>query len=77
MKNNAFNRQEDLDWIRVIATLIVFLYHCSMFFNPFDWHVKNNDINTSYILTFSLLVGTWIMPIFFAISGITTYHALL
>lgn len=76
MKNNAINRHVDLDWIRVIITLIVFLYHCSMFFNPFAWHVKNNVINTSYILTFSLLVGTWIMPIFFAISGITTLHAL-
>jgi glucans biosynthesis protein C len=70
------NRQVDLDWIRVIATLIVFLYHISMFFNPFPWHVKNSTIDQSYILVFSLLVGTWIMPIFFAISGITTYHAL-
>jgi glucans biosynthesis protein C len=70
------DRQVDLDWIRVIATLIVFLYHISMFFNPFPWHVKNGAINDSYILVFSLLVGTWIMPIFFAISGITTYHAL-
>jgi glucans biosynthesis protein C len=70
------NRQVDLDWIRVIATLIVFLYHISMFFNPFPWHVKNSTIDQSYILVFSLLVGTWIMPLFFAISGITTYHAL-
>jgi glucans biosynthesis protein C len=76
MGKNPLNRQVDLDWIRVIATLIVFLYHISMFFNPFPWHVKNGAINDSYILIFSLLVGTWIMPIFFAISGITTYHAL-
>ncbi|WP_442599671.1 acyltransferase family protein [Neobacillus sp. D3-1R] len=76
MKDHTLNRQVDLDWIRVIATVMVFLYHCSMFFNPFDWHVKNNVINTSYILVFTLLVGTWIMPIFFAISGITTFHAL-
>jgi peptidoglycan/LPS O-acetylase OafA/YrhL len=69
-------RRVDLDWIRVIATLIVFFYHISMFFNPFPWHVKNSTINQSYILVFSLLVGTWIMPLFFAISGITTYHAL-
>lgn len=73
---DPLNRQVDLDWIRVIATLIVFFYHISMFFNPFPWHVKNSTINESYILVFSLLVGTWIMPIFFAISGITTYHAL-
>jgi glucans biosynthesis protein C len=76
MEKNPLNRQVDLDWIRVIATLIVFLFHISMFFNPFPWHVKNSIIDQSYILVFSLLVGTWIMPIFFAISGITTYHAL-
>jgi glucans biosynthesis protein C len=76
MKKSPLNRQVDLDWIRVIATFIVFLYHISMFFNPFPWHVKNSTIDQSYVLGFSLLVGTWIMPIFFAISGITTYHAL-
>lgn len=76
MKNMEMNRQMDLDWIRIIATLLVFLYHISMFFNPFPWHVKNNVINEGYILVFSLLLGTWIMPIFFAISGITTLHAL-
>ena len=77
MNNNIqFIRQYDLDWIKVLATLIVFLYHCSMFFNPFDWHIKNNVINRSYIDFFSLFVGNWIMPIFFMISGISTYYAL-
>jgi glucan biosynthesis protein C len=74
--NNQFIRQYDLDWIKVLATLIVFLYHCSMFFNPFDWHIKNNVINRTYIDFFSLFVGNWIMPIFFMISGISTYYAL-
>lgn len=70
------NRRADLDWIRILATYVVFLFHCTMFFNPFPWHVKNEIINSSYILVFSLLVGTWIMPIFFALSGISTYFAL-
>lgn len=74
--NNQFIRQYDLDWIKVLATLFVFLYHCSMFFNPYDWHIKNNVINRSYFDFFSLLVGNWIMPIFFVISGISTYYAL-
>ncbi len=69
-------RHYDLDWIKVLAMFIVFLYHCSMFFNSFEWHIKNNIINHSYIEFFSLLVGNWIMPIFFVISGIATFHAL-
>lgn len=74
--NNQFTRQYDLDWIKVLAMFAVFLYHCSMFFNPFDWHIKNNVINHSYIEFYSLLVGNWIMPLFFVISGIGTSYAL-
>ena len=69
-------RRYDLDWIKVIATLLVFLYHCSMFFNPFDWHVKNNELNSTMVLAFSLMVGTWIMPVFFVISGISSHYSL-
>ncbi|NKE04768.1 acyltransferase family protein [Mesobacillus selenatarsenatis] len=69
-------RYVDLDWIKVLATLLVFLYHCSMFFNSFDWHIKNNSIDQTYIEFFSLLLGNWIMPIFFVMSGMATYYAL-
>lgn len=74
--DNRFLRQYDLDWIKVFATILVFLYHSSMFFNSFDWHIKNNVINRSYVEFFSLLVGNWIMPLFFVISGISTNYAL-
>jgi glucans biosynthesis protein C len=70
------SRQYDLDWIRILATLAVFLYHCAMFFNPFPWHVKNNQLDSEGILVFSLFVGSWLMPIFFAVSGISVYYAL-
>ncbi|MBN8193488.1 acyltransferase family protein [Bacillus sp. NTK074B] len=74
--NKENNRRDDLEWIKVIATLCVYLYHCSMFFNPFDWHVKNNQLDSPVILAFSLLIGSWIMPIFFIISGISSYYSL-
>ncbi|MGD7023681.1 acyltransferase family protein [Rossellomorea vietnamensis] len=76
MEKLQVTRRYDLDWLKVTATLLVFLYHCSMFFNPFDWHVKNNEVDSSVILAFSLLIGTWIMPIFFVISGISSYFSL-
>lgn len=74
--NNVSIRHFYLDWIKVLAMMIVFLYHCSMFFNSFDWHIKNNIINHTYVEFFSLLVGNWIMPIFFVLSGMSTYYAL-
>ncbi|WP_235714558.1 acyltransferase family protein [Neobacillus dielmonensis] len=76
MENKTIQRQYDLDWIRVLATLAVFLYHCSMFFNPWPWHVKNNQLNYSGILVFSLFTSSWIMPIFFAVSGISVVYTL-
>ncbi|WP_409304283.1 acyltransferase family protein [Peribacillus sp. SCS-155] len=75
-ENNVSKRYVDLDYIRVIVTVLVVLYHCTMFVNPFPWHIKNNELDSSYILGFGLMVGTWFMPIFFAISGISTFHAL-
>jgi fucose 4-O-acetylase-like acetyltransferase len=69
-------RQYDLDWIRVIATLAVFIYHCLMFFNPWAWHVKNSETDPTYITALSLFMSTWLMPIFFAVSGINSYYAL-
>jgi glucans biosynthesis protein C len=69
-------RQYDLDWIRVLATIAVFIYHCFMFFNPWAWHVKNNEIDPSYITAISLFISTWLMPVFFAVSGINSYYAL-
>lgn len=69
-------RQYDLDWIRVLATLAVFIYHCFMFFNPWAWHVKNNETDPTYITTISLFMSAWLMPIFFAVSGINSYYAL-
>ncbi|MBS4172194.1 acyltransferase family protein [Bacillus sp. FJAT-49736] len=76
MNKTSLKRQYDLDWIRVLATIGVFFYHCSMFFNPFPWHVKNNVLDSNSILVFSLFVGAWMMPIFFAVSGIGVAYAL-
>jgi glucans biosynthesis protein C len=69
-------RQYDLDWIRVLATIAVFIYHCFMFFNPWAWHVKNNETDPTFITAISLFMSGWLMPIFFAVSGINSYYAL-
>ncbi|WP_078556754.1 acyltransferase family protein [Alkalihalobacterium alkalicellulosilyticum] len=76
MQNSVIQRQFHLDWLRVWLTLAVFLYHCLMFVNPFPWHVKNNLLDSSFALFISLFMGVWLMPAFFAISGISVYYAL-
>jgi len=68
-------RQYYLDWIRVITILVVFLFHCARFFDYDDWHIKNSVLSpTANTTTFFL--AEWIMPIFFFISGASTWYAL-
>jgi len=74
-KVSGRNRRYDIDWLRILAMLMVFIYHCGRFFNDEDWHVKNPQ--TSYSVTVSLaIVGQWMMPLFFVLSGASSYYAL-
>lgn len=34
-------RRYELDWLRVLAILAVFVFHSSRFFDTDGWHVKN------------------------------------
>ncbi|MBK5114650.1 MAG: acyltransferase family protein [Candidatus Heimdallarchaeota archaeon] len=68
-------RRYDLDWLRIIAIVLVFFYHCSRFFNIEPWHLKNAEL--SNYLTGGLSFGTaFVLPLFFIISGMCTFYAL-
>ena len=68
-------RQYYLDWIRIINILIVFLFHAGRFFDNDDWHVKNAVTSPAADFILFLLKG-WMMPIFFFVSGASTWFAL-
>jgi peptidoglycan/LPS O-acetylase OafA/YrhL len=34
-------RRYDVDWLRVLGMMTVFLFHCSRFFDTWGWHVKS------------------------------------
>jgi peptidoglycan/LPS O-acetylase OafA/YrhL len=34
----------DLDWLRLIAIIILLFFHTGMWFNHWGWHVKNNEL---------------------------------
>ena len=56
-------RRYDLDWLRVIAMLIVFLFHCSRFFGTESWHLKVPGPEQSELLVIlrDVFVGSWFM----------------
>lgn len=68
-------RRYDNDWLTVGAMLVIFLFHCARFFNFEDWHVKNNQLDQGMTL-FVAIVAQWIMPLFFMLSGASSYYSL-
>jgi glucan biosynthesis protein C len=68
-------RRYELDWLRVMAILAVFIYHGSLIFAPDAYQIKNPTIYP-YLDDIGALVGLWGMPLIFIISGASVFHAL-
>ena len=69
------NSRYELDWLRVLAILVVFLYHSTRFFNLGDWHVKNFDTYL-WVEFWNIFATRWMMPLFFIISGASLFYAI-
>lgn len=75
MSGDTSKRRYELDWLRVLAILVVFLYHSTRFFNLGDWHVKN--VNTYvWVEMWNVFATRWMMPLFFIISGASLFYAI-
>ncbi len=69
-------RMSWLDWVRIFAMGVIFLFHSSRPFVIFpSWHVMNPTSDLGFTL-FDTFVSGWIMPLFFAVSGIAAYFSL-
>jgi glucan biosynthesis protein C len=71
-------RKYYIDWLRVIAMLTVFVFHCSRFFCTEGWHLKVPAAEQSEVLTIvrELFIGTWFLELFFLVSGFAAWYAL-
>jgi glucan biosynthesis protein C len=75
MITDTSNRRYELDWLRILAILIVFLYHSTRFFNLGDWHIKN--VNTFvWVEIWHVFATRWLMPLFFIISGASLFYVI-
>jgi glucans biosynthesis protein C len=78
MASTAFTsdtRRYDLDWLRVLAFILLILYHTGMFFVSWEYHVKNDVISEPMEMPM-LFLNQWRMPLLFLISGSAVYFAL-
>lgn len=64
-----------LDWLRVLATLGVFLFHASNVFNTTNFEIKNAEGSIA-ILIIQGLFFPWGMPLFFLVAGAGSWFAL-
>jgi glucan biosynthesis protein C len=68
-------RRYDVDWMRVLGMIAVFLFHSARFFDTQGWHVKSPR-TTPLVSWIVIFMVQWMMPLFFILSGIGAYHAL-
>jgi len=72
---NTSTRYYDIDWLRVLGTIGVFLFHVARFFNDEDWHVKNLELSFGATV-FVNIFNQFIMPLFFVLSAFAIYYAI-
>ena len=61
-------RLSELDWLRVILILAVFIHHVLMPFNGDDWHIMNNE-SSKLLDDIMVYFEQFRLPMLFFISG--------
>jgi len=64
-----------LDWLRVLAVVMVFVFHALKPFNIGDWVIMNSETSMAATVFFAFL-SPWGMPFFFLLAGAGSWFAL-
>ena len=64
-------RRCDLDWLRIIAFILLIFYHTGMFYVTWDWHVKSAYAGHA-LEPLMVLLNPWRLDLLFLISGVAT-----
>ena len=69
-------RRYDIDWLRVLATYLLLLFHAGMVFNPAPfYHVRNTEVSFFFLILCGF-IGLWHMPLFFLLAGWSAFASL-
>jgi glucans biosynthesis protein C len=60
-----------LDWLRIVALMVLILYHVGMYYVRWDFHVKSPFAGPG-LEPWMLLSGPWRMDLLFMVSGAAT-----
>ena len=64
----SITRRSDLDWIRVTAFGLLILFHVSLVYAPWDWHV-HSKYSFAWLEEATLATGPWRLTLLFLVSG--------
>ena len=67
--NSSSSRLYFLDWVRIIAFLVLILYHVGMYYVSEDWHVKSPHAGDA-IEPLMMLSSPWRLSLLFLVSGV-------
>lgn len=69
-------RRSEIDALRVLATLLLIIFHTGMVFTSFDYfHIQNADTNL-FVSELNAFINQWHMPLFFLLAGMSAWFAL-
>jgi uncharacterized protein (DUF2147 family) len=72
---NATHRY-DIDWLRILATLLLFVFHAGMIFSPAPFfHIRNDELSFGWLIVCGF-IGLWHMPLFFLLAGWSLHRSL-
>jgi peptidoglycan/LPS O-acetylase OafA/YrhL len=75
MDTKTVQRRFDLDWLRMLAILTIFIYHTTRFFNS-EWWLVKNPTSSPVMDILETTLTNWIMSLIFAISGASLFYAI-
>ena len=76
MNTTTVTRRYDIDWLRIIAVLLLFPYHTARIFNlDEEFYVKSASLSKA-LSFFVEYLGPWHMPLLFFLAGASTWFAL-
>ncbi|HTQ29105.1 MAG TPA: acyltransferase family protein [Puia sp.] len=64
-----------LDWVRVLAFLLLIFFHCAMPFVTFGWEIKNKEQSVA-LSRLIWWMHQWRLPLLFFVAGVATHFSL-
>jgi glucan biosynthesis protein C len=69
-------RRHDIDWLRLLAVLLLFPRHTARIFDIWEEFYAKNDQTSKALSYLIACLGPWHMPLFFLLAGASTWFAL-